>query len=122
MSGGTISNNTASRGDGIYINAATAFTIGGDAVISGGNGIHLGSGNITLDAQFTGEAVIDLDSTAAVGKVILARGTGYYANTLIPLPISRFPLRNFVAASTPYAKTPILPHYTIESDGKLGAR
>jgi hypothetical protein len=123
MSGGTVSNNTASRGDGIFSSAGV--TIDGTPTITGGNGIHLGgSGSITLTTTtaFTGNVPVDLDSGAAAGRVILVRGTGYYADTAIPLPVSRFPLRNFVATASPYAATPILPFYAIESDGKLGAR
>jgi hypothetical protein len=121
ITGGIIQENTAKRGDGIY--AQADLTLDGHAEIID-DGIHLAAGGricFTTTTAITRKVPVDLDSDAAAGKVVLFE-SGVYTGTSIPLPISRFPLRNFVDKTSPYATTPMVPGWALGRDGKLEKR
>jgi hypothetical protein len=112
MTGGTISGNTASLGNGVYVggHASSAFNMEGSAVVAAGNDAYLSAGKIiTLTGALTGAAPVATitvpDANYVVGTRVLAESPA--GGSLV--------LNNYGK----FAVTPKGAVWYVDSDGKL---
>ena len=96
MNGGTICGNKASRGSGVYVYAASVFSIGGDAFIADDNDVYLNDNRvITISGALTHKSETGVSPVAKIipsaykaGREILTLAKG--ADTTIEAEYAKF--------------------------------